>query len=304
MAESGRAPRETPAWPYAAPTQAGGLLFLLPVLARLGYAQWLDAASEWVPLGVDRSVLALACARLELPADDPAWLACDAPALPAPTLYCAPTLWLEGIAACDDAWRSSAWGNHTRVSDASGRLLLAAWRGRRRPVNVIQMLSEMRQKPVRPRKGVTRGDATCSTSPRRGEVGARSAPGEGEQAYRESITPSPHPSPRWGQGAGRVRGDTRDCAGTLAVCDDLTVAVAEAWLTACRRWLRHYARIGVASLVARPARLSLTPTHADVFFALSDVNLAVRRSGLDLDPGWVPWFGRVVSFHYGDAAWT
>jgi len=24
----------------------------------------------------------------------------------------------------------------------------------------------------------------------------------------------------------------------------------------------------------------------------------VRRLGLDLDPGWLPWFGRVVRFHY------
>ncbi len=264
---SGSAP---PAWPYAAPTQAGGLLFLLPVLARLGYAQWLEAAPEWVALRIDRRVLALACARVALPADDPAWLACDASALPAPTRYCAPTLWLEGIAACDGAWCSSASGNDTRVWDASGRLLLAAWRGRRRPAKVIQMLSEVREKPARPT----------------------------ERA------PSPHSSPRWGEGPGRVSGDSRDYAESFAVCEDLTAAVTAAWLTACRRWLRRYARIGVASLVARPARLSLTPTHADAFFALSDANLAVRRSGLDLDPGWVPWFGRVMSFHYGDAPWT
>jgi hypothetical protein len=49
----------------------------------------------------------------------------------------------------------------------------------------------------------------------------------------------------------------------------------------------------------RPARISLTPTHADVFFELSAASLAVRRAGLDLDPGWLPWFGRVVDFHYG-----
>jgi hypothetical protein len=24
----------------------------------------------------------------------------------------------------------------------------------------------------------------------------------------------------------------------------------------------------------------------------------VRRLGLDIDPGWLPWFGRVVAFHY------
>jgi hypothetical protein len=24
----------------------------------------------------------------------------------------------------------------------------------------------------------------------------------------------------------------------------------------------------------------------------------VRRAGLDVDPGWLPWFGRVVNFHF------
>jgi hypothetical protein len=74
--------------------------------------------------------------------------------------------------------------------------------------------------------------------------------------------------------------------------------LARPWLTACRRWLRRNAGIGVASLVRRPAALSLTATHADVFFQLGDADLRVRRAGLDLDPGWLPWFGRVVGFHY------
>jgi hypothetical protein len=26
--------------------------------------------------------------------------------------------------------------------------------------------------------------------------------------------------------------------------------------------------------------------------------MRIRRAGLDIDPGWVPWLGRVVSFHY------
>src|SRR5262245_5586163 len=34
---------EQPPWPSGAPTEAGGLLFLLPVLIRLGYAQWIEA---------------------------------------------------------------------------------------------------------------------------------------------------------------------------------------------------------------------------------------------------------------------
>src|SRR5262249_19508769 len=44
--------------------------------------------------------------------------------------------------------------------------------------------------------------AAGSTSPQPGEVDARSASGEGEQDYRESRPPSPHPSPLRGEGAG------------------------------------------------------------------------------------------------------
>lgn len=74
--------------------------------------------------------------------------------------------------------------------------------------------------------------------------------------------------------------------------------LAYVWLIACRRWLRRIAGIGVASLVLRPARVALTATHADVYFRLGDTDLRVRRAGLDIDPGWLPWLGCVVSFHY------
>src|SRR5262245_29855142 len=52
--------------------------------------------------------------------------------------------------------------------------------------------------------GENAGKPACSTSPRWGEVGARSAPGEGARAYRESLAPSPQPSPLRGEGARRV----------------------------------------------------------------------------------------------------
>jgi hypothetical protein len=63
-----------------------------------------------------------------------------------------------------------------------------------------------------------------------------------------------------------------------------------------RCWRR--ARLGWRPLVRRPARLSWTATHVDVFFTHRQADVRVRRAGLDLDPGWVPWLGRVVSFHY------
>ena len=46
------------------------------------------------------------------------------------------------------------------------------------------------------------------------------------------------------------------------------------------------------------ARLWATETHLDLDLETTSIDLALRLSGLDLDPGWVPWLGRVVRFHY------
>ncbi|AKU14564.1 hypothetical protein AzCIB_4678 [Azoarcus sp. CIB] len=67
--------------------------------------------------------------------------------------------------------------------------------------------------------------------------------------------------------------------------------------------LRHYGEAALhAALAERPARIRATASHLDVHLRLSDVHrdvhLDIRRTGLDLDPGWLPWLGRVVRFHY------
>ena len=71
-----------------------------------------------------------------------------------------------------------------------------------------------------------------------------------------------------------------------------------AWLTTLRRWCRRHARIGLASLVCRPGRVASSFTHLDICFDLAAADLRVRRAALDVDPGWVPWLGRVVRFQY------
>lgn len=75
-------------------------------------------------------------------------------------------------------------------------------------------------------------------------------------------------------------------------------AGADAWLSRVRRWLRLQAGIGLASLARRPGRLLRSPTHADLLFDLAAVDLRVRRAGLDIDPGWVPWLDCIVAYHY------
>ena len=50
--------------------------------------------------------------------------------------------------------------------------------------------------------------------------------------------------------------------------------------------------------VRQPARLFATLTHLDLELEASHPDIIVRRAGLDLDPGWVPWLGCVIRFHY------
>jgi hypothetical protein len=53
-----------------------------------------------------------------------------------------------------------------------------------------------------------------------------------------------------------------------------------------------------AVLLALPAQVWITPTRVDVSFALAELPVEVRLSGLDRDPGWVPAAGRSVYFHF------
>jgi hypothetical protein len=70
------------------------------------------------------------------------------------------------------------------------------------------------------------------------------------------------------------------------------------WVLEARRWCRRQARIGLVNLIRRHAQFSGTRTHVDVHFGLSQLDTRIRRAGLDIDPGWVPWLGRVIQFHY------
>jgi hypothetical protein len=52
------------------------------------------------------------------------------------------------------------------------------------------------------------------------------------------------------------------------------------------------------SMVAVPATVELTASTIRVRMRLDDVDLGVRRAGLDRDPGWVPELGRVVDLEF------
>jgi hypothetical protein len=70
------------------------------------------------------------------------------------------------------------------------------------------------------------------------------------------------------------------------------------WIKRLREYCRRTAGIGLRSLVCRRGHIVVTPSHLDVRFLAGEADIRVRKAGLDLDPGWLPWFGRIVHFHY------
>lgn len=75
-------------------------------------------------------------------------------------------------------------------------------------------------------------------------------------------------------------------------------AIVAQWRQAMRSWCRLQTHLGLANLVRRPGWMSYSQTHVEVWMPLSDIDLRIRRAGLDIDPGWVPWLGQVIRFHY------
>jgi hypothetical protein len=65
----------------------------------------------------------------------------------------------------------------------------------------------------------------------------------------------------------------------------------------CLRW---YGRAGLwqPELLRVHAEIRASPSHVDLHAPLAEVRMQVRLAGLDLNPGWLPWLGRVVTFHY------
>ena len=80
-----------------------------------------------------------------------------------------------------------------------------------------------------------------------------------------------------------------------------------AWLDRLMPYVRARLRKGLGleaeddpgPIVCRhPARVCLTPAHFDVYFSLAELPIAIRLSGLDRNPGWVPAAGRFIAFHF------
>jgi hypothetical protein len=78
-------------------------------------------------------------------------------------------------------------------------------------------------------------------------------------------------------------------------------ALLRVWVLAVRRWCWRNGHLTLTAIVCRPGRVWLTRTDLDVTFPPALAETRIRRVGLDIDPGWVPWLGllgKVVRFHY------
>ncbi len=64
------------------------------------------------------------------------------------------------------------------------------------------------------------------------------------------------------------------------------------------KYLRRYAQTGLKQLVHRVGHVAITKTHLDVLFDPGITDSQIRIAGLDINPGWVSWLGKVVQFHY------
>jgi hypothetical protein len=61
--------------------------------------------------------------------------------------------------------------------------------------------------------------------------------------------------------------------------------------------LRHLG-LDLEQVCRRQAIIIADPGWLEARFSLDDVDVDIRRAGLDLDPGWLPWLGVVVRFTY------
>jgi len=61
---------------------------------------------------------------------------------------------------------------------------------------------------------------------------------------------------------------------------------------------QKYSDIWNHTLLECPATVLFTSSHIDVLLPINAIRVEVRLYGLDVNPGWQPWLGRVVHFHY------
>ncbi|MEW6705791.1 MAG: hypothetical protein AB1430_13180 [Pseudomonadota bacterium] len=78
-------------------------------------------------------------------------------------------------------------------------------------------------------------------------------------------------------------------------------ALVQAWSTWLDQAAPTLAEPRIATVCQRAGRLRIEPGWIELHLPLSEVDTAIRRLGLDLDPGWLPWLGCALRICYDDA---
>jgi len=81
---------------------------------------------------------------------------------------------------------------------------------------------------------------------------------------------------------------------------DSFAAALHSWRRGLDGWLRRRARVRLAELAGRRGWLLRAGSELHVRLPLSAAELRLRRLALDVDPGWVPWLGLIVRYHFSD----
>ena len=78
------------------------------------------------------------------------------------------------------------------------------------------------------------------------------------------------------------------------------LAVLNHWLHAISCYTRLYACMNIRQIVCRNGKISVTPTHVDLFYTMNQIDINIRMAGIDIDPGWVSWLGKIITIYYED----
>ena len=76
--------------------------------------------------------------------------------------------------------------------------------------------------------------------------------------------------------------------------------LARAWRRGLDGWLRRRAGRRLHDLAGRGGWLIWTEGRIEARYPAAAADLALRRRGLDADPGWIPWFGRSLRYRFAD----
>ncbi len=262
-------------------TRIGGALYLIAAFERLGIPDCFEPAwpfsnylSRWAVLELVARGLVRAAGFTEEYRDDPLWTAfaqidgrdpglSGLPDFPALDSFRVPAAWLPEVLDPDEEF---AWASRQRRIAVWAR---AGWLLADRPLEK----AERREDAFRAELPPHSRDAALSAEKRRWAA-------------------SPH---------ARLGGEL-EIAPSLKFWLQCTLPALRVWLGRAMGIERAgYAELA-ESLLLVPGELFVTPTRVDFRAPLDQTRTSVRLAAFDLDPGWLPAWGRAIRFHYGDAS--